>query len=114
MNNTQNQLTSGGGFSNTFPMPEYQSIYVSGWVYWLSKLNDISVTNPSSYYKYTNSYLNTAVPPYLGPNGGPYNKSGRAYPDVSAIGDNISEFLELPIPIPPIEYPGSGTSASEI
>ncbi|KAM6144708.1 tripeptidyl-peptidase 1 [Phoenicopterus ruber ruber] len=51
---------SGGGFSNVFPMPDYQAAAVRHFLRSASKLP------PSSYY----------------------NSSGRAYPDLSALSDN--------------------------
>lgn len=55
---------SGGGFSNVFPLPSYQSEAVT-------------------------SYLTNTPPPY---GAGNYNNSGtsRAYPDISALGLNLA------------------------
>lgn len=68
------RFPSGGGFSNIYPIPSYQSSAV-------------------------NTYLTQHTPPYkayqttedqnIGANGGIYNSAGRAYPDLSAIGDNV-------------------------
>ncbi|KAB8273776.1 peptidase S8/S53 domain-containing protein [Aspergillus minisclerotigenes] len=66
---------SGGGFSNIYPIPDYQAEAVA------------------TYFKDHN-------PPYpyyegaenLGKNGGLYNRLGRGYPDVAANGDNIAVF----------------------
>jgi tripeptidyl-peptidase-1 len=68
---------SGGGFSNIYPIPSYQSKAVSG-------------------------YLTNHKPPYtsysaindqgIGAGGGVYNRNGRGYPDVSAVGDNLVIF----------------------
>lgn len=65
---------SGGGFSNIYSIPSYQSKAVS-------------------------TYLTQHTPPYqaysgnnnqnIGAGGGIYNKAGRGYPDVSAVGDNV-------------------------
>jgi len=65
---------SGGGFSNIFEIPSYQAAAVS-------------------------TYLTKHTPPYtsysttgdanIGAGGGIYNRNGRGYPDVSAIGDNV-------------------------
>lgn len=70
---------SGGGFSNIYPIPSYQSSAVA---------NFFATADPP-YASYTNfDVLNP------GANGGLYNKAGRAYPDVSAIGvSNILLFL---------------------
>ncbi|KAB8072615.1 peptidase S8/S53 domain-containing protein [Aspergillus leporis] len=66
---------SGGGFSNIYPIPDYQADAVA------------------SYFKNHN-------PPYpyyeggknIGKNGGLYNRVGRGYPDVAANGDNIAVY----------------------
>lgn len=68
---------SGGGFSNIYPIPSYQSEAVK-------------------------TYLTKHTPPYkaysgnnnenIGAGGGIYNNIGRGYPDVSAVGDNILIF----------------------
>lgn len=55
---------SGGGFSNVFEQPSYQAAAV-------------------------NNYLSKYAPNY-GPGDSVYNKSGRAFPDVSALGLNLS------------------------
>ncbi|KAM7128725.1 tripeptidyl-peptidase 1 [Ciconia maguari] len=62
---------SGGGFSNVFPMPDYQAAAVGRFLRSASKLP------PSSYY----------------------NSSGRAYPDLSALSDNywvVTNRIPLP------------------
>uniref|UniRef100_A0A8C4V479 Tripeptidyl-peptidase 1 n=1 Tax=Falco tinnunculus TaxID=100819 RepID=A0A8C4V479_FALTI len=62
---------SGGGFSNIFPMPDYQAAAVGHFLHSASKLP------PSSYY----------------------NSSGRAYPDLSALSDNywvVTNRIPLP------------------
>ncbi|XP_030921114.1 tripeptidyl-peptidase 1, partial [Geospiza fortis] len=62
---------SGGGFSNVFPMPEYQAAAVGRFLRSASKLP------PSSYY----------------------NSSGRAYPDLAALSDNywvVTNRIPLP------------------
>ncbi|KAE9374533.1 aorsin [Stipitochalara longipes BDJ] len=70
--------SSGGGFSNIYPRPDYQGHLVD-------------------------KYLRDHTPPYpyyeakgdsnFGKNGGLYNRLGRAYPDVAANGDNIAFYL---------------------
>ncbi|XP_028581325.2 tripeptidyl-peptidase 1 [Podarcis muralis] len=62
---------SGGGFSNVFPMPKYQTTAVKRFLSTTSKLP------PSSYY----------------------NKTGRAYPDLAALSDNywvVSNRIPMP------------------
>lgn len=68
------RFPSGGGFSNIYPQADYQADAV-------------------------NTYLTKHTPPYkaystsdnssVGAGGGVYNKAGRGYPDVAAVGDNI-------------------------
>ncbi|XP_035166959.1 tripeptidyl-peptidase 1, partial [Oxyura jamaicensis] len=62
---------SGGGFSNVFPMPDYQAAAVKSFLRSAAKLP------PSSYY----------------------NSSGRAYPDLAALSDNywvVTNRIPLP------------------
>jgi tripeptidyl-peptidase-1 len=70
-NGTKNEVaayeppfTSGGGFSNAYARPSYQDSAVSG-------------------------YLNSHQPPN-GPSPAKYNASGRAVPDVAALGQGIA------------------------
>ncbi|KAJ5215379.1 uncharacterized protein N7498_001786 [Penicillium cinerascens] len=82
---------SGGGFSNIYKQPEYQANAVAEY---------FSTANPT--YPYYESVNNDS----FAANGGIYNRIGRGYPDVSAIGDNVVIFNEgLPTSI-------GGTSAS--
>ncbi|KAF8855369.1 subtilisin-like protein [Acephala macrosclerotiorum] len=68
---------SGGGFSNIYPIPSYQAAAVAAYF-----KND-----PPPYASCSgNDNMN------IGTNGGVYNKAGRGYPDVSAVGDNIIIF----------------------
>lgn len=68
---------SGGGFSNIFPMPSYQKSAVTGY---LDKY-------PPPY----NSYQ-TKNSKQIGP--GQFNSIGRAYPDFSALGDNLLVYYQ--------------------
>ncbi|KUJ16192.1 subtilisin-like protein [Mollisia scopiformis] len=82
---------SGGGFSNIYPIPSYQSAAVAAYFN-----ND-----PPPYASYSGNN-NTNI----GANGGIYNNDGRGYPDLSAVGDNIIIFnMGLPTLI-------GGTSAA--
>ncbi|KAJ5599005.1 hypothetical protein N7450_000072 [Penicillium hetheringtonii] len=82
---------SGGGFSNIYKRPDYQNKAVEEY---------FSKAKPS--YKYYESVDNSS----FAANGGIYNRIGRGYPDVSAVGDNIVIFnTGLPQSI-------GGTSAS--
>ena len=85
------RFPSGGGFSNIYPIPSYQAKAVA---------NYFATSNPPyPYYSATNG---TGI----GANGGIYNRIGRGYPDISAVGDNVVIFnMGLPILI-------GGTSAS--
>ncbi|KAJ5171688.1 hypothetical protein N7492_004281 [Penicillium capsulatum] len=82
---------SGGGFSNIYKQPDWQSKAVSDY---------FSKAKPS--YPYYESVNNKS----FGANGGIYNRIGRGYPDVAAIGDNVIIFTGgIPTKI-------GGTSAS--
>ncbi|OAA74179.1 alkaline serine protease AorO [Cordyceps fumosorosea ARSEF 2679] len=67
-------FASGGGFSNIFPRPDYQ--------------NDFVATYLAKYVPDYKSYNTTdgKIPTTAGQ--GIYNRGGRGYPDVSAVGDN--------------------------
>ncbi|KAK4554593.1 Tripeptidyl-peptidase sed1 [Recurvomyces mirabilis] len=85
------RFASGGGFSNIYPIPSYQSSAVA---------NYFATDNPP--YPYYSCTYNTSC---FG-NNGIYNRIGRGYPDVSAVGDNVVIFNKgLPTLI-------GGTSAS--
>ncbi|KAM7195591.1 subtilisin-like protein [Rhypophila sp. PSN 637] len=71
-------ISSGGGFSNVFDQPSYQKKAVS-------------------------FYLDNYPPPY---NNSVYNPSGRGFPDISALGQNISVIVNGNV------QRGGGTSAS--
>jgi len=60
-------ITTGGGFSNVFPVPDYQKKAVN------------------SFKKFANSSLTTGFlpPPEY------FNQTGRGYPDLAAIGQNV-------------------------
>lgn len=68
--------SSGGGFSNIHPIPAYQASAVATY---------LTQHNPG-YPSYGGNET-------LGANGGLYNRTGRAYPDVSANGDNIAVYV---------------------
>ena len=85
------RFASGGGFSNIYPIPSYQAAAVANYF----------ATTPLPYKSYSSNNNNS-----FGANGGIYNRNGRGYPDVSAVGDNIVIFnAGLPTLI-------GGTSAS--
>lgn len=71
------RFPSGGGFSNIYGIPDYQSAAVSSYL-----------TNHNPGYVSYSSTNNDS----FGANGGIYNSNGRAYPDVSAVGDNVIIF----------------------
>lgn len=71
------RFPSGGGFSNIYPIPSYQASAVATY---------FKTSNPP--YPYYSSVNNNS----FGANGGIYNRNGRGYPDVSAIGDNVVIF----------------------
>ncbi len=71
------RFPSGGGFSNIYPIPAYQKDAVATY---------FATSNPP--YPYYSATNNTGV----GANGGIYNRIGRGYPDISAVGDNVLIF----------------------
>lgn len=68
------RFPSGGGFSNIYQAPDYQAQAVADY---------FDKAQPS--YPYYESVDNSS----FGENHGIYNRIGRAYPDVSAIGDKV-------------------------
>lgn len=85
------RFPSGGGFSNIYERPAWQNKAVTDY---------FAEADPG--YPYYESVNNNS----FGDNGGIYNRIGRGYPDVSAIGDNVVIFnMGLPTSI-------GGTSAS--
>jgi len=71
------RFPSGGGFSNIYPIPSYQSSAVATYF-----------ATAGTQYPYYSSTMNNS----FGANGGIYNRNGRGYPDISAIGDNVVIF----------------------
>lgn len=71
---------SGGGFSNIYPIPSYQSRAV----------NEYITNTPPPYPSYAGNDNQN-----IGANGGIWNRAGRGYPDVSAVGDNIVIYNNL-------------------
>jgi tripeptidyl-peptidase I len=65
--------SSGGGFSNIYPIPSYQSKAVATYF----------ADHKPPYPSYAGNHS-------IGANGGLYNSQGRGYPDVAANGDNIA------------------------
>lgn len=79
-------FASGGGFSNIYPMPDYQKSAVEHYL----------AANKPPYPSYSKLAPNVPNPARVnitelqdGGNG-VYNRIGRAYPDVTAVGDNIA------------------------
>ncbi|KAK4539363.1 hypothetical protein LTR36_010993 [Oleoguttula mirabilis] len=68
--------SSGGGFSNIYSIPDYQTNAVATYF----------AEHDPGYPYYSGNQS-------LGANGGLYNRSGRGYPDVSANGDNIAVYV---------------------
>lgn len=68
------RFPSGGGFSNIYERPSWQSQAVTDY---------FAKADPG--YPFYESVNNNS----FGANGGIYNRIGRGYPDVSAIGDNV-------------------------
>lgn len=67
---------SGGGFSNIFPVPDYQTAAVQTYY----------TTAKPTYAYYTNGSYTTSA--------GVYNRDGRGIPDVAANGDNIAVYVK--------------------
>ncbi|KAM0816600.1 putative Peptidase S53 domain-containing protein [Seiridium cardinale] len=67
---------SGGGFSNVFPVPDYQAAAVQTYY----------DTAKPTYAYYTNGSYETST--------GVYNRDGRGIPDVAANGDNIAVYVK--------------------
>jgi tripeptidyl-peptidase-1 len=72
------RFPSGGGFSNIYPIPSYQADAVNAYV------------NSADGQKYQSYDTTGGVVPAS--TSGRYNRAGRGYPDVSAVGDNIVVF----------------------
>lgn len=72
------RFPSGGGFSNIYPRPSYQNTAVN---------NYFNGVNKPTYPYYNISGTNNPTPAQYG--NGIYNRGGRGYPDVSAVGDNV-------------------------
>ncbi|KAJ4860049.1 pro-kumamolisin, activation domain-containing protein [Trichoderma breve] len=68
--------SSGGGFSNIYPIPKYQQSAVA---------NYFKKYNPSYPYYENGQYQNST---------GIYNRNGRGIPDVAANGDNIAVWVQ--------------------
>jgi len=77
-------VTSGGGFSNVFDQPQYQSYQVQNY------LNSARFNSPSPYF----------------PSGSMFNSTGRAIPDVALAGNNYQVMIASRM------FLVSGTSAS--
>ncbi|KAK5994176.1 Aorsin [Cladobotryum mycophilum] len=68
--------STGGGFSNIYPIPSYQA----------SALSSFFQNHNPSYASYTGGNYSISK--------GLYNRNGRGYPDVSANGDNIAVWVQ--------------------
>ena len=82
-------FSSGGGFSNIYPIPSYQQDTLD---------NYFSSSDPG----YKSYGLNETI----GSNGGLYNRQGRGYPDIAAVGEQIAMFTSGSF------FANGGTSAS--
>ena len=84
--------SSGGGFSNIYPVPQYQQSAVSTF---FEKYDP-----PYPYYSVLSSDTGNIqqlpdVGALAGSSGGIYNRIGRGFPDVAANGDNIAVRLRV-------------------
>ncbi|KAI9711500.1 MAG: hypothetical protein M1820_002063 [Bogoriella megaspora] len=75
------RFPSGGGFSNIYPRQSYQN----------AALTSYFANHDPGYASYNISGTNNPTRAQYG--NGIYNKGGRGYPDVSAVGDNVVIFL---------------------
>lgn len=73
------RFPSGGGFSNIYPRPSYQD----------STLNSYFASHDPGYKYYNTSGTNNPSTAITQNGALIYNRGGRGYPDVSAIGDNV-------------------------
>lgn len=84
--------SSGGGFSNVYPVPDYQAKAVATF---------FKEHNPP--YPYYSGLINDTgdiqtlpdVGALAGNTGGIYNRIGRGIPDVAANGDNIAVSIQI-------------------
>lgn len=75
------QFSSGGGFSNLYPAPNYQKSAIDTYFRFADP-----IVKAYPYY----STVNNAS---FGANGGIYNRGGRGYPDVAAVGEKVLTFV---------------------
>jgi tripeptidyl-peptidase-1 len=78
------RFPSGGGFSNYFPIPDYQAEAVANY------LETEQNPKKSASLPFYNADNGTGI----GAGGGVYNRQGRGYPDVAACGDNVAVFYQ--------------------
>jgi tripeptidyl-peptidase-1 len=96
-------FSSGGGFSNIYPIPKYQASAVSTF---FDKHNP-PYKSYSSLAGDTNNITQKAdINALVGSTGGVYNRIGRGIPDIAAVGDNIAIYSAGRIRL------SGGTSAS--
>ena len=74
------RFPSGGGFSNIYPIPDYQNAAVTNYL----------KNSPPPYPSYQSKFDGS-----IGTNGGLYAANGRSYPDCSAIGTAIYSELMI-------------------
>ncbi|KAI1868901.1 hypothetical protein JX265_006880 [Neoarthrinium moseri] len=81
--------SSGGGFSNIYPVPDYQKIAVDRF------FKDHEPVYPaySGLIADADNYTLPNITALAGNSGGIYNRMGRGIPDVAANGDNIAIFI---------------------
>jgi tripeptidyl-peptidase-1 len=80
-------FSSGGGFSNIYPIPKYQASAVSTFF----KKHNPPYKSYSALAGDTNNItLKVDIDALVGTTGGVYNRIGRGIPDIAAVGDNIA------------------------
>lgn len=79
--------SSGGGFSNVYPMPDYQKTAVDNYF----AAHDPGYPYYSQLAQDTGNITQTLdIDVLAGNNSGRYNRLGRGYPDVSAVGQSAA------------------------
>ena len=82
-------FSSGGGFSNIYPIPQYQASAVSTFF----KKHNPPYKSYSALANYTTDDKKVDIGALAGDTGGVYNRIGRGIPDIAAVGDNIAVYV---------------------
>ncbi|EHL01475.1 putative Aorsin [Glarea lozoyensis 74030] len=82
-------FSSGGGFSNVYPIPKYQASAVSTF---FEKHNPPYKSYSALAGDTSNITKKADIDALVGSSGGVYNRIGRGIPDIAAVGDNIAVY----------------------